>query len=210
VVTSLKGNLDNVSGYVDPQTYEAGPYVHINEGVNAYGYLPNYAGAEGKVSIWGDLPWRMRGGAFWTYRSGDHYSPQFRLSALGIWNYRANSGALHQSGNSLFYGMFAPLEGEYVFVGPRGVPQLDPRADLDLHLERLFDLRGQSLSLAVDLFNVTDSKAVTQLNAMVNNGQDYYPDLEKPWTGVTSDQYYLSVLNRVPPRTLRFSLTAYF
>ncbi|MCG6988212.1 MAG: TonB-dependent receptor [Gemmatimonadetes bacterium] len=210
VLTSLKGNLDNVSGYVDPTTYDAGPYVHVNEGVDAYGYLPNFAGAEGKVSVWGNLPWNMRGGAFWTYRSGDHYSPQFRVTSLGIWTYRANSGALLSGGQPLDYRLFYPLEGEYMFVGPRGLPQLEARSNVDLHLERLFDLRGERLSVALDAFNVLGEKSVTQLNTMVNNGQDYYPDLAKPWTGVTSDQYYMSVLQRVQPRILRFSLTVFF
>jgi hypothetical protein len=225
VSTSLKGNLDNVSGYTDPRTYNAGPYVRVNEAVNAYGYLSNYAGAEGKVSIWGNLPWNMRGGAFWTYRSGDHYSPQFRLSALGIWTYRVDTGALANpnsrrsgpyvpstvsTGKELDYRLFYPLEGNYVFVGPRGLPTLEARSNLDLHLERPFDLGGQSLSVSLDAFNVLGEKSVTQLNTMVNNGMDYYPDLAKPWTGVTSDQYFHAVLERVQPRILRFSLTAYF
>ncbi len=210
VVTNLKGNLDNVSGYVDPLTYNAGPYVRVNEGVNAYGYLSNYAQTEGKVSIWGDLPWDMRGGAFWTLRSGDHYSPRFRLSSLGIWKYRAYSGALSQGGEKLDYGLFKTLEGNYVFVGPRGLPTLHARANLDLHLERLLDLRGRTLSLALDVFNVLGSKAITQVNTMVNNGVDYYPYLEKAWNSTPSDQYFGAALDRVPPGTLRFSLMAYF
>jgi hypothetical protein len=210
VLTSLQGNLDNVSGYVDPTTYDAGPYVHVNEGVNAYGYLPNYAGAEGKVSIWGNLPWNMRGGAFWTYRSGDHYSPQFRLTSLGIWTYRADSGALMSGGKALDYRLFYPLEGEYMFVGPRGLPQLEARSNVDLHLERPFDLGGRSLSVALDAFNVLGEKSVTQLNTMVNNGMDYWPDLAKPWNSTPSDQYFEAVWQRVQPRILRFSLTAYF
>ena len=97
-----------------------------------------------------------------------------------------------------------------MFVGPRGLPTLEARSNLDLHLERSFDLGGQSLSVALDAFNVLGEKSVTQLNTMVNNGMDYWPDLAKPWTGVTSDQYFQAVLERVQPRILRFSLTAYF
>jgi hypothetical protein len=107
-------------------------------------------------------------------------------------------------------GGTALLEGSYVFVGPRGLPQLEARSSLDLHLERPFDIRGQSLSVALDLFNVLGEKSVTQLNTMVNNGTDYYPGLTKPWTGVTSDQYFQAAWERVQPRILRFSLTTYF
>ncbi|MCG6957619.1 MAG: hypothetical protein LJF04_16635, partial [Gemmatimonadetes bacterium] len=224
VSTKLKGNLDNVSGYTDPMSYNAGPYARVNEGVNAYGFLENYADAEGKVSVWGDLGWNLRGGAFWTYRTGDHYSPQFRLTSLGIFTYRVGTGALSggsrgrggvvppatSNGQELDYRLFSPLEGNYVYVGPRGYPEMDTRANLDLHLERMFDLRGRLLSVSVDLFNVTGNRATTQLNTMVNNGMDYYPDLAKPWTGVTSDQYFGAVLQRVPPRTLRIGLTAWF
>jgi len=229
VSTKLKGNLDNVSGYTDPMSYNAGPYVRVNEGVNSYGFLENYADAEGKVSIWGDLPWNLRGGAFWTYRTGDHYSPRFRLTALGIFTYRVHTGALTgglggwhpgqgpyipppatSNGEELTYEVLSPLEGNYVYVGPRGYPELDTRANLDLHLERMFDLRGRQLSVSLDVFNVMGDKAITQVNTMVNNGMDYYPDLAKPWAGVTSDQYFGAVLDRVPPRTLRIGLTAWF
>ncbi len=64
VTTDLKGNLDNVSGYDDPEGFGAGPYVRVNEGVNSYGTLENFADREWKVSVWGLLPWQLRGGAF--------------------------------------------------------------------------------------------------------------------------------------------------
>ncbi|MEJ2679185.1 MAG: TonB-dependent receptor, partial [Gemmatimonadota bacterium] len=79
--TALKGNLDNVSGYADPQQFGAGQYVHVNEGTDAFGWLPNFAEREIKVSVWGMTLWNVRGGLFFTFSSGDHYSPQFRLAA---------------------------------------------------------------------------------------------------------------------------------
>ena len=45
---------------------------------------------------------------------------------------------------------------------------------------------------------------------MVNNGRDYWPDLAKAWNSTPSDQYFSTVLERVQPRILRISLTAYF
>lgn len=227
VLTKLRGNLDNVSGYTDPMSYNAGPYVRVNEAVNAYGYLPDYADAEGKVSVWGDLPWAMRGGAFWTYRGGDHYSPRFRLTSLGIFTYRVDTGTLTgpvtgnpqggyrpppitSAGKELDYRLFEPVEGNYVFVGPRGYPTMDARSNVDLHLERIFDVAGWDISMAMDAFNVLGDKAITDLNTMVNNGMDYYPNLEKRWDSTPSDQYFGAVLKRVQPRILRFSVTWWF
>ncbi|MFW5947210.1 MAG: carboxypeptidase regulatory-like domain-containing protein, partial [Gemmatimonadota bacterium] len=103
VFTSLKGDLDNVSGYEDPEEYSPGPYVRVNEGVNAYGTLPNFSEREAKAQVWGMLPWGFRGGLVWSYATGDHFSPRFRISGMGFYRYRANDGALVE--------------------GPGGVPQ---------------------------------------------------------------------------------------
>ena len=163
----------------------------------------------------------MRGGAFWTYRTGDHYSPQFRLTALGIFQYRVATGALgsgtdkratattprtcrrrrRPGARSWTTGSSTRWRGTTSTSAPGATRRLDTRANLDLHLERMFDLRGRQLAVSLDMFNVTGDKAITQVNTMVNNGMDYYPDLAKPWTGVTSDQFFGSVLERVPPRT---------
>ncbi len=223
--TALEGNLDNVSGYADPEEYSAGPYVRVNEGVNNYGILPNFAEREVKASVWGMLPWRLRGGLFWTFRSGDHYSPRFRLSGMGFYRYRANAGALtrvggfgvaRSPGDILDYKFFWPMEGHNIFVGPRGEPQLERRANVDLRLERRFELREVDLALSLDLFNVFGVAAPEELNTMVNHGKNYYYFMEQqyvPGTGVyriPANQFYQAVLDRVPPRTLRLGVIAYF
>ena len=152
-VTGLEGNLDNVSGYADPEEYSPGPYVRVNEGVNSFGALPNFAEREAKVSAWGLLPWGLRGGIFWTYASGDHYSPRFRLSGQGFYQYRVNAeagtpskccpyvpGTPGNSGEILRQGLLAAVEGHYVFIGPRGQPQLQRRSNVDMRLERMFEM----------------------------------------------------------------------
>ncbi|MEJ2679835.1 MAG: hypothetical protein P8174_12310, partial [Gemmatimonadota bacterium] len=92
--TGLKGNLDNVSGYADPQQFGAGQYVHVNESTNAFGFLPNFAQREIKVSVWGMTVWNVRGGLFFTFSSGDHYSPQFRISSMGLYQFVESPWAL--------------------------------------------------------------------------------------------------------------------
>lgn len=222
--TSLKGNLDNVSGYTDPTQYGAGPYVHVNEGVNADGRLPNFADREAKVSVWGMLPGSIRGGLFFTYASGDHYTPQFRLSALGLFRYKVNTGPTTythiknagpvQNGDELDFRMFKLLEGDYVYIGPHGGPEMDNRARFDARFERQLQIAGFDLGLSLDIFNIFDSNAATDLNTMVNNGQNYYYFLQKSFFqagyGIPPNQYYKAVLQRVNPRTFRFGVAAYF
>jgi len=218
VRTGLEGNLDNVSGYDDPESYGAGPYVRVNEGVNAYGTLENFADQEWKVSVWGDLPWDLRGGAFWTFQSGDHYSPQWRLYGLGFFHYKVGTGALLKGGMPQYPGqevdfqLLWPLEGHDIFVGPRGKPVLERRNILDLRLERGFLLRGRELSVSLDAFNVFRNEAITKLNTMVNNGPDYgYRTSYSIFSpGIAPNQYYEAPQERVPPRSLRLGMTWYF
>jgi hypothetical protein len=218
VATDLKGNLDNVSGYTDPDGYGAGPYVHVNEGVNAYGTLENFADREWKVSVWGLLPWQLRGGAFWTFQSGDHYSPRFRLYGMGFFQYYVGTGPLDRDGNPLYQGetvdfkFLAPLEGDYVFVGPRGGPTLPPRNILDLRLERMFRFRGRELSVSLDAFNVLRAENITRLNTIVNNGPDY--GFRKTYSlfvpEIEPNQYFQAPQERVRPQSFRLGFTAYF
>ncbi|MGW8266707.1 MAG: TonB-dependent receptor [Longimicrobiales bacterium] len=218
VKTHLEGNLDNVSGYTDPSGYGAGPYVRVNEGVNSYGTLENFADVEWKASVWGPLPWNFRGGAFWTLRSGDHFSPRYRLYGLGFFTYRVNTGAMTQSGiperqgDELDYKLMTPLEGHFVYLGPRGKPTLERQSVLDIRLERLFNVRGQDWSITLDVFNLFREEAIIRLNTIANNGPDYgfggsqsmfAPPLEP-------NQYYLAPQERVSPQTIRLGLAVYF
>lgn len=218
VKTHLEGDLDNVSGYTDPDSYGAGPYVRVNEGVNAYGTLENFSDLEWKVSIWGDLPHQLRGGALFTYRSGDHYSPQFRLVGLGFFHYKVDTGALMQGGSAqrpgeeVDYMLLWPTEGHDVYVGPRGLPTLLGTSNLDLHVERMFQVGSRDVSLSMDMFNVFSKKAITKLNTLVNNGPDYgftvsYSPLSP---GIEPNQYYQAPQERVPPRSLRLGVAVYF
>jgi hypothetical protein len=218
VKTHLEGNLDNVSGYTDPSGYGAGPYVRVNEGVNSYGTLENFADIEFKASAWGPLPWGFRGGAFWTLRSGDHYSPRFRLYGLGFFTYRVNTGALTQSGiperpgNLLDYALMTPLEGHFVYLGPRGRPTLERQSVLDIRLERLFNFRGQDWSITLDVFNLLREEAITRLNTIANNGPDYgYGESSSIFAPpLEPNQYYQAPQQRVSPQTIRLGLAAYF
>ena len=220
-VTRLEGNLDNVSGYADPSLYGPGPYVRVNEHINSFGTLPNFSEREAKVSVWGVLPWELRAGLFWTYQSGDHYAARYRVSTLEH-TYLANTDATRppddgtpQVGDTLSLAFFAPIEGHDIFVGPRGMWQLQRRAKFDIRLEKMFEFGPLDLGLSLDLFNVFGAKDITQVNGMVNHGQDYYGFLPPPPPGsgfvrYPDNQYYKAPLERVPPRALRIGLSAYY
>ncbi len=225
--TGLEGNLDDVSGYADPAEYSPGPYVRVNEGVNAYGTLPNFSDHELKASAWGLLPGGLRGGAFLTVQSGDHYGPQFRISAQqSLYGYLANVSPYipcssripldecpKNGGDPLPLSFFTSLEGNDVFIGPRGAPQMQQRTNLDLRLERMFELDRFDLGLALDLFNALGSKAVTEVQTLVNHGQRYYyffDDVSTPFKRAWAGQWYGVPLERVQPRRLRLGMTVYF
>jgi hypothetical protein len=186
--------------------------------VNAFGTLENFSDQEWKLSIWGTLPWELQGGAFWTSRSGDHYSPQFRLYGLGFFHYRVDTGSLMKGGTTtkpgkeVDYALLWPLEGHDVYVGPRGLPTLEGTSVLDLRLERRLQVGGREWAVSVDAFNVLGNHAITELNTLVNNGPDYgFPvsySLFSP--GIEPNQYYKAPQVRVPPRSLRLGVTAYF
>ena len=226
VFTNLEGNLDNVSSYADPAEYSPGPYVRVNESINDYGKLPNYSDNELKVSAWGVLPWKLRGGAFWTVQSGDHYAPTFRVSGqASLYGYRANVDARYVCrfadpdcrvdfrGTPLPLSFFKAIEGNDVFIGPRGAPQMTGRGTLDLRLERVFELPAFDLGVALDVFNVSGNKAVTEVQTMVNHGsRSYYffDDIDTPFRKTWAGTWYQSPLARLSPRMVRLGMTAYF
>ncbi len=218
VATALEGNLDNVSGYTDPEGYGAGPYVRVNEGVNSHGILENFADREWKVSFWGALPGKLRGGLFWTFQSGDHYSPRFRLYGLGFFQYKVNTGSLSSSGMTekpgqlLDYRLMWPLEGHDIYVGPRGLPTLTRRNVLDIRLERIFRLQPYDVSVSLDWFNVFRAEGITALNTMVNNGPDYGFNKSASMFGggISPNQYYEAPQERLSPTTVRLGFAVYF
>jgi hypothetical protein len=207
VITNLEGNLDNVTGYDDPAGFGAGPFVRVNEGVNSYGKLPNYADRELKLTFFGNLPWKTRGGVFWTYAAGDHWAPYFTISGNGNFSYQ-----IFDTRQPLDAAFFYTLEGHRVFVGPRGLQQHNRRAQFDLRLERAFDFGQRSWTVTFDVFNIINSTSVTDVNRSVNRGQNFYPGFDQfeGFRIIEPGEFYRAVRARVPPRTLRLGTVFYF
>ena len=137
---------------------------------------------------------------------------------MGFFRYFVGTGALTAGGGIEFtgeevdYKLMWPLEGHYVFVGPRGMPTVERQSLLDIRLERIFDVRGRSLAISLDVFNIASSEAVTSVNTIVNNGPDY--GFSKSYSlfssGIEPNQFYRAVQERVRPRTIRLGAAWYF
>jgi hypothetical protein len=210
VLTTLQGDLDNVSGYEDPSGYGPGPYVRVNESVNAFGNLPNFSPRELKVSVFGSLPWRTHGGAFWTWATGDHFSPHFTFTSRGGYGY-----VTHYGRRIVTDMLTRDFEGHRVFIGPRGRPQYESRGMLDLRLERGIPFGGRREALVtLELFNVMNMSTVTRVNTSVNRGRNFSwflgPSAGGLFQTVNPNEYYKAVHERVPPRTLRIGTSVRF
>lgn len=205
VFTRLMGNLDNVTGYDDPSGFGPGPFVRINESVNSYGWLDNSNDRELKLSVYGQLPWRIHGGAFWHYAVGDHYSPRFTLSGL---QYRFATF----EGRPIDYKFVLPLAGHEVFVGQRGYREYESRATLDLRLEREFGFAGTGVVVTVEAFNILNDDTVIEHNTSVNRGKNYYHFLSQQGAlrGTDPNEYFQAVRERVSPRRVRLGLLLRF
>jgi hypothetical protein len=200
VLTSLKGDLDNVSGYEDPSGFGPGPYVRVNERVNSFGNLPNFSPRELKVSVFGDLPWRTHGGVFWTWAAGDHFSPHFTFLSAGGYQY-----ATHYRNRPIAHELVSEFEGHRVFIGPRGRPQLESRGMLDLRLERPIPLGGgREAQITLELFNLMNMSTITGVNTSVNRGRNFTyflgPDPTRtssvPWTRTSTTRRCWSACRR--------------
>lgn len=211
VLTALQGDLDNVSGYEDPSGFGPGPYVRVNESVNAFGNLPNFSPRELKVSVFGDLPWRVHGGAFWTWASGDHFSPHFTFLQQGGYAY-----STHYRNRTVSPYLLQDLEGHRVFIGPRGRPRYEARGMLDLRFERPIPLGGnREAQVTFELFNLMNMSTVTGVNTSVNRGRNFLYFLGPGQGslfggGADPNEYYKAVLERVPPRTIRLGTSVRF
>jgi len=214
VLTDLKGNLDNVSGYTDPLGFGPGPYVRVNEAVNNYGFLGNFSEWEMKASLWGTLPGGLRGGLFWTWRAGDHYPLRYRLSGLGVNRYwvgpRGTVPEYLKVVGEIDYQLVKPLEGHNVFIGPRGQLELERQSITDLRLEKTFSVGGRRLAATLDVFNLFRCEAITEKNNMINHSPYHWRRDQAEWGDIPPNQRFGVALDRVRPQTIRLGLMALF
>src|SRR2546428_246261 len=170
-VSSLTGNFNVVTGPDDYSTSSAGPWVLLNEQFNFLGDLNNQSLLEGKLYLGGLLPAGFRGGAFFSYATGDRVTPTLTISSL-LTNYavvvpRTSDPTL--SDTLTFHSLlFSSTSGQRIFLQPRGSYRYQSRASLDLHLERSFPRGRTEVVLVLDGFNVLGDRSVTEVQTVVN------------------------------------------
>lgn len=193
-VSALNGNYNVVTGPDDYTNGGPGPWVRLNEQYNFYGALNNQSRFEGKVYFGGLLPARFRGGVFFSYATGDRVTPTLPIDGL-LSEFAvavpsmSTPGALDTLPFNRF--LFRSETGHRIFVQPRGTYGYEPRASLDLHLERSFPRGRAEVLLVVDGFNVLGDRSVTGIQTAVN-----------ALAGFAGSDYG-RVRSRVAPRTLR-------
>lgn len=181
----LRGNVPGMTGYGATGTrFSAGPYVNPNEGINAYGWLPNAAGVEAKGWIVADLPWSLAGGLTWNHSLGERFAPTFTMTG--------EYAFFDAQGEVLPTGLFAPGFGQTMLIEPRGARHYASRAIFDAHLEWRAP-RGAVMTF--DLFNVLGEDALVSVNTAIG-----FQSSTEPSTLFGAPRL------RVGPRTLRVGL----
>jgi hypothetical protein len=198
--SSLKGNLNSLTGTDDYTISGAGPYVRRNEQINAYGDLNNQGEIELKFAAGGNLPLQFRGGLFLTYFSGDRVTPTLTISDLLLEFELPDStfGIPHLPKRIRGY-FFSTINGQRIFVQPRGTYRYPARTSLDLHLERGFSVGRTDVRLALDAFNALGAATISEIQISVNGNLD-----PEAYSG------YGQTRQRVPPRTLRVGAAVWF
>lgn len=134
VWADLKGNAYSSSGYVTE-------FRDRNGLTNAEGKLPGFSEWEFKLSASVDLPLNLEASAYYTYLSGEYWTPYVRVRGL----YRNDP--------------------QNVYLMPRGSMQLPDRQLVDLRLAWNADLGEQlRLGVFVDAFNVFNEDTTLEVN----------------------------------------------
>jgi len=193
-LSTLKGNYNVVTGPDDYTAGGPGPWVRLNEQYNFFGALSNQSLFDGKVYVGGLLPARFRGGVFFSYATGDHFTPTMPISGL-LTEYAVvvpRTGSPGVFDTIPFHRfLFRSATGHRMFVQPRGSYRYEAHASLDVHLERSFPQGSTEIVVVVDGFNILGDQSVTAVETGINA-------LSGP-----AGTDYGRVRSRVSPRTLR-------
>jgi hypothetical protein len=191
--SGLTGNFSSVTGYdaLSIGGFEGilgrgpGPYVRPNESIFYDGDLDNNSFLTLKGRLIADLPWQFHGGVIAQYISGDRKSPQF-IVVPPAFTLKTNNAV------ELFPILTQAISRQRFYTRPQGTDHYEGRYTLDLHLERDFEMRGATWTVAADGFNVLNSGEITLANTALNSNSD-----------PNALTRYGTALEHQPPRQLR-------
>jgi hypothetical protein len=201
VLTFLTGNFNAISGPDDYSAGGPGPFVRRNEQFNFQGSLANQSRFEGKLHAGALLPFRLRGGIVFSLAGGDRVTPTLAISTLvtqfGLEVPDPDQPSL-RGVKPFATQLLESINGERMFLLPRGWYRFETRASLDLHLERNLRVGQSELELTLDGFNVLGDESIIAIETNVNST-----------VGIFSHDYGRA-RGRVAPRTLRIGGGARF
>jgi hypothetical protein len=190
--TRLRGNVAGLNGFGTTATeFSAGAAVRPNEGINSYGYLPDFPSFEGKTWLGGDLMYGFRGGAFVTTTLGNYFEPSFQISPR--FRFQASDKTF------LDDSLFDQVRGQMLLLEERGSRKYQRRTNIDLRLERGFATNGIGFVATADLFNAFASDAIVEKNLRIDDAVD---------TDLTS--VFAAPRRRVSPLALQLGLRVEF
>lgn len=129
VWSNLKGNVYGATGY------DAVEYEDWNNAINADGRLPGNDKWEAKIDFSYDLPYDVILSVYYTYRSGQYWTPTARIR-----------------------GLYKNSRNDEIFLTDRGSMKYPSRNLVDLKLSKRFDLTDRySLEFMLDVFNLFNS-----------------------------------------------------
>lgn len=189
--TNLTGNLFSVNGYFNPEGEADGPFVERNGQTNFNGRLSNFSPVDVKLRVSGTLPWGFEGGAFFTWISGDFWTPSLNVSRQATYSVQQPNGGSVELDERLFRGTV----GQSIFTESRGSRQFDAQANLDVRLQRAFSVGRNDVIVGFEAFNVFNGNAITAVNETLNN-----QDAADPTSLAGAVRF------RQPPTTLRLNV----
>jgi len=163
--TNLTGNLFSVNGYFNPVGEGSGPFVEKNGQINFDGNLENFSPWELKLRVSGQLFWGFEGGAFFSYTSGDFWTPGLNVSRQLTFDAVQPTGGVV----TLNEGLFRGASGQSILAEPRGSRQFNGLSNLDLRVQRVFALGTNEVIVGAEAFNLFNGRAITGINQGLNN-----------------------------------------
>ena len=161
--THLKGNVGGLTGFgTAGEDFTAGPGVRPNERTNFEGRLPNIPAFDIKSWLTGPVMFGVTGGVFTSMTLGEYFEPSFRITPRFKY-YDLNDAPL---ADELFLGVI----GQTILIEERGSRKYPSNVNVDLRLERPFDLGQFNAIVSADLFNALGSNAIVARNLTVNDG----------------------------------------
>jgi len=161
--TMLTGNVFAVNGYAQPNGEGTGPFAEPNTRLNFAGNLGNFSPWDFKLRMTGQLPWGLEGGAFFTYRTGDFWTPTLTLSRTLSYAADTPTGTV-----PLDRQLFRSATGQPLFTEARGSRQLPSLHNLDVRLQKVLALRRHDVIVGLEAFNVFNAGAITAVSDQLN------------------------------------------